>query len=66
MSIQIKKHGNIVKEVSADICKYAAVQQEVLGIFNTIMDEAQWVNGIRKVVVEFVGMKWTKANSQFG
>ena len=66
MSILIKKRSNIVKEVSADVCKYAAVQQEVLGILNTIMDKAQGCNGIREVVMEFVGMKWTKTNSQLG
>ena len=52
----IKKQRNMVKEVNADGVEDTAVQQKMLRIFNSIMNEAHRGQGITEVVVKFMGM----------
>ena len=53
-----------MEEVDSDGGKYAAMQQKVNGIFDTIMNEAHRGYSITKVVMEFMGMKWTETYSE--
>ena len=53
-----------MKEINPDGGKDAAVQQEVNGVFDTIMNEAHGGYSIAKVMMEFVGMKRTKTYSE--
>lgn len=53
-----------MKEVVSDGVKDAAVQQEVDGVFNTIMNEAHGGYSVTEVMMEFVGMKRTEAYSE--